>query len=110
MKFVDFSRKPVRVVRCLFGACSVPKTYSSYSSEIEPCPDGRLSSPVGVAEVGKKRVCTMCTPLGFGSGRTGSGLGRIAEVSGERRIFKGRNPVRVPPRARVFPVQGLVGL
>ncbi|KQN86578.1 hypothetical protein ASE96_13515 [Arthrobacter sp. Leaf69] len=36
-----------------------------------------------------------------------AGLRRFA---GEWLVFKGWNPVRVPPRARVFPVQGLVGL
>jgi hypothetical protein len=40
--------------------------------------------------------------LGFGSGRMSGGLGRIAESSGERRIFKGWNPVRAPPRAQCF--------
>lgn len=39
----------------------------SYRSEIErkaqpTRPDGRLSSLVGGAKVGKKRVCTVCTP------------------------------------------------
>jgi hypothetical protein len=39
---------------------------------------------------------------GCGSGRTVGGLGRIGDIFGEWRKFKGRNPVRVPPRAQCF--------
>jgi hypothetical protein len=59
MKLVDSSRRPAGVVRCLFGACSFPDPCSSCSSGIAPCPDGRLSRPVGVAEVDKKG-CGQC--------------------------------------------------
>jgi hypothetical protein len=37
--------------------------------------------------------------LGFGSGRTGVGSGRIPDVPGESSVCKGWNAVRVPPRA-----------
>jgi hypothetical protein len=46
--------------------------------------------------------------LGFGSGRSGAGLGRIAELFGGVADFRGLDPVRVPPRARVFPVRGFL--
>ena len=58
-------------------------------------------------KVAKKDGVHNVHTLGFGSCRTGAGLARIAEDFGERRKFTGWNPVRVPPRARVFPVQGL---
>ena len=67
MMVVDFLHEGHPIVLCLFGAGPVPEAYSSYRSEIArktllPRPDGRLSSLVGGAEVGKMRVCTMCTP------------------------------------------------
>jgi len=110
MMFVDFQQEGRPVLRCSLGAGPVPETYSSSWSEIAPRPDGPYKQPGWDRRGGPKEGVHNVHTLGFGSGRTGSGLGRIAEVSGERRIFKGRNPVRVPPRARVFPVQGLVGL
>jgi hypothetical protein len=67
MKLVDSSRRPAGVVRCLFGACSFPDPCSSCSSGIAPCPDGRLSSPVGVAEV-DKRGCAQCAHFGLRTG------------------------------------------
>ncbi len=48
--------------------------------------------------------------LGFGFGCTGIGLGRTGDVFGGEGLFKGWHPVRVPPRARVFPAQGLFSL
>ena len=115
MMFVDFQHEGRPVVRCLFGAGPVPEAYSSYRSEIArktqlPRPDGRLSSLVGGAEVGKKRVCTMCTPWASDRVVLVPDWAGLRRFSGEWRIFKGWNPVRVPPRARVFPVQGLFGV
>jgi hypothetical protein len=52
----------------------------------------------------------MCTPWASDSVVLASDWAGLAMFSGEWRIFKGWRPVRVPPRARVFPVQGLVGL
>ncbi|MDQ0864639.1 hypothetical protein QF036_002220 [Arthrobacter globiformis] len=48
--------------------------------------------------------------LGFGFGCTGLGLGRTGEVFGGEADFQGERLVRVPPRARVFPIQGLFSL
>ena len=111
----DFQQEGRLVVRCLFGAGPVPETDSSRRSEIArktqlPRPDGRLSSLVGGAEVGKERVCTMCTPWASDRVVLVPDWAGLRRFSGEWRKFKGWNPVRVPPRARVFPVQGLVGL
>jgi hypothetical protein len=47
-----------------------------------PRPGGRLGSLVGGAGVGKKEGMHNVHTLGFGSVRTGGGLGRIAEVFG----------------------------
>jgi hypothetical protein len=38
----------------------------------------------------------MCTPLGFGSGRTGGGLGRIAELFGGMAEIQGPEPGSSP--------------
>jgi hypothetical protein len=62
MIVVDFQHEGRPVVQCLFGAGPVPEVYSAYWSEIAPRPDRRINSPVGIAEVTQKRVCTMCTP------------------------------------------------
>jgi hypothetical protein len=54
----------------------------------------------------KKRVCTMCTPGASDSVVPASDRAVLRMFLGEWRFFMGRRPVRVPPRARVFPVQG----
>jgi hypothetical protein len=56
------------------------------------------------------KMCTMCTSWVSDSVVPSLGLGRIGDGLGEVSVFKGWRPVRVPPRARVFPVQGLVCL
>jgi hypothetical protein len=50
----------------------------------------------------------MCTPWASDSVVPAADWVGLGMFSGDRRIFKGRRPVRVPPRARVFPVQGLL--
>jgi hypothetical protein len=57
----------------------------------------------------KEGVDTFHT-LGFGFGCTGLGAGRIGEDFGREADSQGERLVRVPPRARVFPVQGLFSL
>jgi hypothetical protein len=47
---------------------------------------------------------------GFGFGCTGIGPGRIADVFERAADLREERLVRVPPRARVSPVQGLVSL
>jgi hypothetical protein len=102
MMFVGFQQKGRTVLRCLSGAGPVPEACSSNWNEIAPFPDGRSSSPVGVAEVGKKRVCTMCTLWASDWGVLGADRAGFGRFSGEWRIFKGGSPVRVPPRAQCF--------
>jgi hypothetical protein len=85
MMFVDVQHEGRPVVRGLFGAGPVPEACSSYRGEIAsktqlPCPDDTLSSLVGYVEVGKKEGVHIVHTLGFGSGRTGGGLGRIVDV------------------------------
>jgi hypothetical protein len=58
----------------------------------------------------KKRVCTMCTPWASDRVVRVPDWAGLRRFSGEWRIFKGWNPVRVPPRAQCFPCSGLVGL
>jgi hypothetical protein len=52
----------------------------------------------------------MCTPWASDRVVPVPDWAGLAMFAGEWRKFKGWNPVRVPPRARVFPVQGLVVL
>ena len=107
MMFVDFQHEGRPLVRCLFGAGPVPEACSSYWSEIAaPRPDGRLGSPVGGAEVGKKEGVHNVHTLGFGSGRTGAGLGRIAEVFGGVADIQGLEPGSSPTSGTCFPCSG----
>jgi len=80
--FVDFQQQGRPVVRCLFAAGSLQEAYSSYWSQIAPRPGGRFGSPAGGAEAGKKEGVHNVHTLGFGSGRTSAGLGRITHVRG----------------------------
>jgi len=66
MMFVDFQHEGCPVVGCLFWAGPALDTYSLCRGEIArmtllPRPDGRLSSLVLDAEVGKKRVFHIST-------------------------------------------------
>jgi hypothetical protein len=99
----------------LFGAGQVPEAHSSYRREIArktqlPRPDGRLRSLVGRAEVGKKEGVHNVHTLGFGLGRTGAGLGRIAEVFGGVVETQGLEPGLSPTSGTVFSLlRGLFG-
>jgi hypothetical protein len=115
MMFVDVQHEIRPLARCLFAAGRFPAAYSSYRSEMAskthlPCPDGRLSGLVGGAEVGKKEGVHNVHTLGFGSGRTGAGLGRITEVFGGVADIQGLEPGSSPTSGTVFSLQGLVGL
>ena len=52
----------------------------------------------------KKWVCTMCTPGASDSVVPALDSAGFGMFLGEWRFFKGWRPVRVPPRARVFPI------
>ena len=111
MMFVDFQQEGRPVVRCLFGAGPVPEAYSPYWSEIAPRPGGRFGSPAGGAEVGTKEGVHNVHTLGFGSGRTGAGLGRSADVSGGVAEIQGPEPGSSPTSGTVFPqVRGFLVL
>jgi hypothetical protein len=60
--------------------------------------------------MGKKEGVDSVHTWGFVFGCTGIGLGRIGDVFGRGADLLGERLVRVPPRARVFPVQRLLGL
>jgi hypothetical protein len=79
--------------------------------------DAGLSSGKGgcrslgkAAEMVTKEGVDSVHTLGFGFGCTGVGLGRTGDVLGGVADFQGERLVRVPSRARVFPVQGLFSL
>ncbi|ABK03175.1 hypothetical protein Arth_1785 [Arthrobacter sp. FB24] len=63
------------------------------------------SSPVGVAEVDKKRVCTMCTLSALDQVVLVADWVEFRMFSGLPSVCKGWSPVRVPPRARITPRQ-----
>lgn len=65
-----------------------------------------LESTAWGAEVGKREVCTMCTPWASDRVVPGPVRAGLGMFSGEWRICKVRSPVRVPSRARVFPQAG----
>ena len=114
--FVDFQPKGRPVVGCLFGAGLVPEAYSFSQSEIAgktqlPRSDGRLSSLVVDAEVGRKEGVHNVHTLGFGLGRTGGGLGRIADVFGGVADLQVLEPGSSPTSGTVFPqVRGFLVL
>ena len=110
MMFVDFQQVGRPVVRCLFGAGPVTEACSSFFGEIDPRPVGRLAAWWG-AEVGKKEGVHNVHTLGLGSGRTGAGPGRIAEVFGGVADIQGLEPGSSPTSGTVFPqVRGLFGV
>jgi hypothetical protein len=111
----DFQHEICPVVRWFFGAGRLPEGGSSYQGDIArtaqlPRPDGRSAASLGGTNLAKVRVCTMCTPWASDRVELVPDWAGSAMLAGEWRIFKGWNPVRVPPRARVFPGRGLVGL
>ena len=65
---------------------------------------------LGSASRAQKEGVHIVQTLGFGLSCTGVILVRIGEVFGGVAVFLGERLVRVPPRARVFPVQGLASL
>ena len=69
---------------------------------VGPRPDSRFSSPVGVTEVGKKRVCTMCTLSASDCGVLGADRAGFRMFPREPSVSGGWNAVRVPPRAQCF--------
>ena len=107
MMFVDVRHEGCTVLRCLFGAGPVPEAYSSYRGETArrtqlPRPGGRLGSLAGGAEVGKKRVCTMCTRWASDWAVPVPDWAGFGMFGRESSVCKGWNPVRVPPRAQCF--------
>jgi hypothetical protein len=61
--------------------------------------------------MGKKDCVHIVHTLGFGSGRTGSGLGRIAEVFGGVADIQGPEPGSSPTSGTVFSLfRGLFGV
>jgi hypothetical protein len=102
MMLVDFQQKGRPVVQCSLGAGPVSEAHSPYWSEIAPRPGGRLNSPVGVVEVGKKKVCTMCTRWVSDQAVPASDWSGFRMFGRESSVCKGWSPVRVPPRAQCF--------
>jgi hypothetical protein len=115
MMFVDFQHAGRPVVRCLFvvGSGSGGRLFiceRNCGETPRPRADGRLCSLVGCAKVGKSEGVHIVHTMGFGSGRTGAGLGRIAEVCGGVAEVQGLEPGSSPTSGTVFPqVSGFLG-
>ena len=111
MIVVDFSMRAAPWC----GACSRPGQgiSISYASEVAaqlPRPGGHVSSLVGSAESGQSEGVHKVHTSGFGSDRTGAGLGRIAGVCGGVADIQGREDGSSPTSGTVFPqVKGLFG-
>ena len=109
MMFVDLLQEGRPVMRCRRGAGWVPEACSSYWRDIAPRLCGRFGGAVGDAEAGKKEGVHNVHTLGFGSGRTGAGLGRIAYVSAGGRYLQGLEPGSSPTSGTCFPCSGACG-
>ena len=71
-----------------------------------PWPERSRQTPGPGNKVGKKGVCTMCTPWASDRVVLVPDCAGLRRLSGEWRKFGGWNPVRVPPRAQCFPRSG----
>ncbi|BCW66791.1 hypothetical protein NicSoilB4_15540 [Arthrobacter sp. NicSoilB4] len=108
MMVVGFQHEFRPLARSLFPAGPVPE--ADYRREIArrtrpPRSNGLLCSLVG-PEVDKKEGVHIVHTLGFGSGRTGAGLGRIAEVFGGAAEIQGLEPGSSPTSGTCFPCSG----
>jgi hypothetical protein len=63
----------------------------------------RIAAPASAPAHQSKIRGAQCAHLCSGLGCTGAGPRRIGEVCGGVAVFKGRRPVRVPPRAQHSP-------
>jgi len=96
--------QPVRLRKSCFS------NWSEIAPETQrPCPADRSSSQAGGREVGKKEGVHNVHTLGFGSGRTGAGLGRIEEVFGGVAEIQGLEPGSSPTSGTCFPCSGACG-
>ena len=109
MMVIDLQHECRPVVRCLFGAGSGDQLFlweRNCGQDTTGRPGGRSSSLVGCAEVGKSEGVHNVHTLGFGSGRTGAGLGRIGEVCGGVAGLQGLKPGSSPTSGTCFPCSG----
>ena len=111
MMFVDFQQEGRPVKRCLLGAGPVPEACSSFFREIGSPPGRPFKQRGWGGEVGKKEGVHNVHTLGFGSGRTGAGLGRIPYVWAGVQCLQGLEPGSSPTSGTVFPqVRDLFGV
>ena len=68
-----------------------------------PCPALSRQTPGPGNRMGKNEGVHNVHTLGFGSGRTGAGLGRIGDVSGGVQCLQGLEPGSSPTSGTVFP-------
>ncbi|GEM_PF-4281873 len=107
MMVVDLQHEGSPQVLCLFRAGPVPEGDCFCRTEIArktqlSRPEGHLSGPNRARREGVHNVHT----LGFGLGRTGAELGRIADVSGNSQRLQGLEPGSSPTSGTCFPCSG----
>ena len=105
MMFVGFQQKGPHRTAMLIRRRSVSGPLLIVFERNRALPGRPSSSPVGVAEVDKKGVCTLCTLWASDWGVLGADRVGLGMFPGLPSVYKGRNPVRVPPRARITPRQ-----
>jgi hypothetical protein len=110
-------RAEFRNVSCYRWARRAPLgAFPSYPCEVAPKtqlprPDASTTSLVRGAEAGNKESVHNVHTLGFGSGRTGAGLDRIADVIGGVAGSQGVEPGSSPTSGTAFPlVRGVFAL
>jgi hypothetical protein len=104
MMFVEFQNEDRPAMWRLFVAGPVPEDGSSSWSEIASSPVRPFSRPGSGRRSGQNRGVRNVHTLGFGSGRTGAGLGRIAEVFGGVAETQGLESGSSPTSGTVFPL------
>ena len=109
MTHVDSQTVQCRRVGCLVavvtdGSENITPERSTITDSVNlswPAASRQTSGPGKI--MGRKRVCTMCTPWASDRVVLVPDWAGLRRYSGEWRKFKGWNPVRVPPRAQHSP-------
>ena len=103
MMFVEFQNEDRPAMRRLFVTGPVPEDGSSSWSEIASSPVRPFSRLGSGRRNGQNRGVHNVHTLGFGSGRTCAGPGRITEVFGGVADIQGPEPGSSPTSGTVFP-------
>ena len=106
MIVIDFQHEGRSLVRCSFGAGSGDQLFLWERNRAQDTTAPRerpYKQPGWGAESGQREGVHNVHTLGFGSGRTSAGLGRIADVFGGVADIQGLEPGSSPTSGTVFP-------